>query len=162
MHLLDTGRSSGLYAVLHLHGFDNDNDLPALHYVSLADRDLHDDTRHGRFDSLTSFESSARSGSATDFLRRLLNTILPASDKGIALAAIAYTGVETMSLFQRLNADGITIVIVTHEPEIVRFARRILRFRDGRLIGDEVVEKPKDAEKILVEMPVEDTEHEIP
>ena len=55
------------------------------------------------------------------------------------------TGVEIMSLFRRLNREGITIVVVTHEPEIASFARRILRFRDGRLINDEVVERPKQA-----------------
>ena len=56
------------------------------------------------------------------------------------------TGVEIMSLFQRLNREGITIVVVTHEPEIASFSRRVLRFRDGRLINDEVVERPKQAE----------------
>ncbi len=66
------------------------------------------------------------------------------------------TGVEIMSLFQRLNLDGITIVLVTHELEIARFARRILRFRDGRLIGDGMVESPMDVEKLLAEMPVEE------
>lgn len=66
------------------------------------------------------------------------------------------TGVEIMSLFQRLNLDGITIVLVTHELEIARFARRILRFRDGRLIGDEMVESPMDVEKLLAEMPAEE------
>lgn len=66
------------------------------------------------------------------------------------------TGVEIMSLFQRLNLEGITIVLVTHELEIARFARRILRFRDGRLIGDEMVESPTDVGKLLAEMPVEE------
>ena len=66
------------------------------------------------------------------------------------------TGVEIMSLFQRLNLDGVTIVLVTHELEIARFARRILRFRDGRLIGDEMVESPMDVEKLLAEMPAEE------
>jgi putative ABC transport system ATP-binding protein len=66
------------------------------------------------------------------------------------------TGVEIMSLFQRLNLDGITIVLVTHELEIARFARRILRFRDGRLSGDEMVESPTDVEKLLAEMPAEE------
>jgi putative ABC transport system ATP-binding protein len=61
------------------------------------------------------------------------------------------TGVEIMSLFQRLNREGITIVIVTHEPEIASFANRILQFRDGRLINDEMVERPKQAEEILAE-----------
>lgn len=61
------------------------------------------------------------------------------------------TGIEIMSLFQRLNREGITIVIVTHEQEIAGFARRILRFRDGCLINDEIVERPKQAEKMLAE-----------
>jgi putative ABC transport system ATP-binding protein len=42
-------------------------------------------------------------------------------------------------------------VIVTHEPEIASFANRILQFRDGRLINDEMVERPKQAEEILAE-----------
>jgi len=47
------------------------------------------------------------------------------------------TGVEIMELFTRLNADGITIVVVTHDEEVARFARRVLTFRDGRMIADE-------------------------
>ncbi|MFH1487497.1 MAG: ABC transporter ATP-binding protein, partial [Pseudomonadota bacterium] len=47
------------------------------------------------------------------------------------------TGIEIMALFQKLNGKRITIVLVTHEQEIANFARRILRFRDGRLTGDE-------------------------
>jgi putative ABC transport system ATP-binding protein len=66
------------------------------------------------------------------------------------------TGVEIMSLFQQLNLDGITVVLVTHELEIARFARRILRFRDGRVMGDEMVESPTDLEKLLAELPVEE------
>ncbi|MFC1823541.1 ABC transporter ATP-binding protein [Thermodesulfobacteriota bacterium] len=66
------------------------------------------------------------------------------------------TGIEIMSVFQKLNRDRITIVLVTHEQEISRFASRILSFRDGRLIQDEVVENPKEADKILAEMPAED------
>ena len=65
------------------------------------------------------------------------------------------TGVEIMALFQKLNREGMTIVLVTHEPEIIRFAERILRFRDGCIVSDETVESPRDAEKMLAEMPVE-------
>jgi len=65
------------------------------------------------------------------------------------------TGIEIMALFQKLNREGMAIVVVTHEPEIVRFAKRILRFRDGCVISDEVVDSPSNAEKILAEMPVE-------
>ena len=47
------------------------------------------------------------------------------------------TGQEIMNLFQGLNDRGITVIVVTHEREVARFARRILEFRDGRLISDE-------------------------
>ena len=64
-----------------------------------------------------------------------------------------HTGVEIMAIFQRLNRDGITVVVVTHELEIASFAGRILRFRDGRLIGDESVTNPSIAEKMLAQWP---------
>jgi putative ABC transport system ATP-binding protein len=63
------------------------------------------------------------------------------------------TGIEIMALFQKLNRDGMTIVLVTHEPEIIRFGKRILRFRDGCIISDDKVESPSDAEKLLSEIP---------
>jgi len=50
------------------------------------------------------------------------------------------TGKEIMGLFARLNAEGITIVVVTHNEEVARYAKRILRFRDGKMIADEVRE----------------------
>jgi putative ABC transport system ATP-binding protein len=49
------------------------------------------------------------------------------------------TSVEIMQLFQRLNQEGITIVLVTHEPDVARFARRLLRFKDGKLVKSEPV-----------------------
>jgi len=48
------------------------------------------------------------------------------------------TGVEIMELFQALNAEGKTIVLVTHESEIADFAKRTLLFRDGELVSDEI------------------------
>ena len=51
------------------------------------------------------------------------------------------TGVEIMKLFQDLNRKGISIVLVTHEHEIARFAERILHFRDGKIVDAEVLEK---------------------
>lgn len=51
------------------------------------------------------------------------------------------TGVEIMTLLQRFNQKGMTIVLVTHEPEIARFSRRVLRFRDGRITHDDLTKK---------------------
>ena len=61
------------------------------------------------------------------------------------------TGLEIMSLFQDLNRRGITIVLVTHEDEIARFAERILRFRDGVIVDDEAVPARHDADALLRE-----------
>jgi putative ABC transport system ATP-binding protein len=49
----------------------------------------------------------------------------------------SHTSLEIMALFQSLNRQGMTVVIVTHEADVARFARRILRFRDGRVVSDE-------------------------
>jgi len=73
------------------------------------------------------------------------------------------TGLEIMALFQKLNQEGITIIVVTHEAEIARFARRIITFRDGRVVGDQNLTERIDAEKMLVETPLEpETENELP
>jgi putative ABC transport system ATP-binding protein len=55
------------------------------------------------------------------------------------------TSVEIMAILQALNRDGITILLVTHEEDIARYARRILRFRDGALVGDDPVPAPLEA-----------------
>ena len=50
------------------------------------------------------------------------------------------TSAEIMDLFDRLNAESnITVILVTHEPDIAARCRRVIRFRDGRLIEDETV-----------------------
>ncbi len=49
------------------------------------------------------------------------------------------TSNEIMGLFQRLNDDGITIIVVTHELEIANYAQRRIMFRDGRVIEDSLV-----------------------
>ena len=46
------------------------------------------------------------------------------------------TSVELMALFQELNRDGTTVVIVTHEPDIAAYANRLIRFLDGRVLFD--------------------------
>jgi putative ABC transport system ATP-binding protein len=48
--------------------------------------------------------------------------------------------VEIMTLFQRLNRSGITVLMVTHEPDIAQFAARKVIFRDGRILTDERVD----------------------
>ena len=47
------------------------------------------------------------------------------------------TSLEIMALLQQLNRQGMTVVLVTHEPDVARFARRILGFRDGKVVQDE-------------------------
>lgn len=55
------------------------------------------------------------------------------------------SSIEVMSIFQEVHAAGNTILIVTHEPEIAEYTRRVVRFRDGHIEGDEQVIKPKVA-----------------
>jgi len=52
------------------------------------------------------------------------------------------TSAEILRLFQELNAEGLTIVLVTHDPEVAGHARRIIRIRDGRIEGS-ALESPK-------------------
>jgi putative ABC transport system ATP-binding protein len=61
------------------------------------------------------------------------------------------TSLELMALFQELNAAGITLVLVTHEPDIAAFAKRVLVFRDGRLVEDRQVDAPRRATEMLAE-----------
>jgi len=55
------------------------------------------------------------------------------------------TSMEVMALFQTLNAQGITIVLVTHEPDIAVYAKRIVEVRDGRIRRDEPVKSRRSA-----------------
>jgi putative ABC transport system ATP-binding protein len=61
------------------------------------------------------------------------------------------TAAEVMSIFQDLNRQGITIVLVTHEPEVARFARRAVLFRDGRVVDDRPVGEASEAGASLQE-----------
>jgi putative ABC transport system ATP-binding protein len=49
----------------------------------------------------------------------------------------ARTGAEMIALFERLNADGTTIVVVTHDEDLASAARRVIHMRDGEIVGDE-------------------------
>jgi len=66
------------------------------------------------------------------------------------------TSVEVLALLQGLNRAGLTIVLVTHEPDIATYASRHLIFRDGRLRADERVPAPIDAAAALASLPRED------
>jgi len=68
------------------------------------------------------------------------------------------TSVEVLALLQRLNRDGLTIILVTHEPDIAAYASRSLTFRDGRLRSDEHAARPRDAAATLAELPAEEEE----
>lgn len=59
------------------------------------------------------------------------------------------TSVEVMSVFQDLNEQGKTIILVTHEHDIAEFAKRTIILRDGHVIRDEHVEKRRNAKKVL-------------
>jgi len=62
----------------------------------------------------------------------------------------SHTGLEIMALLQELNRQGMTVVLVTHESDIARFATRVLRFLDGRIVADER-RAPADAARLLRE-----------
>jgi putative ABC transport system ATP-binding protein len=64
------------------------------------------------------------------------------------------TSLEIMGLLQELNRGGMTVVLVTHEPDVARFARRVLRFRDGHLVEDHANDNPDDALAMLRADPV--------
>jgi len=63
------------------------------------------------------------------------------------------TSLEILALFQNLNRQGMTVIVVTHENDVARFARRILRFLDGRIVSDEA-NAPLDAAAVLAREPV--------
>jgi putative ABC transport system ATP-binding protein len=64
------------------------------------------------------------------------------------------TSVEVMGIFQRLNREsGLTVVLVTHEPDIAQYASRVVVVRDGRITRDDQVRDRRDAEVELEAMP---------
>ena len=63
------------------------------------------------------------------------------------------TSVEVMDVFRQLNEQGITIILVTHEPDIAQFAKRQIVFRDGKIRSDRLNDNPKLASEVLRDMP---------
>jgi putative ABC transport system ATP-binding protein len=66
------------------------------------------------------------------------------------------TSVEIMEVFQDLNDKGLTIAMVTHEPDIAQFAKRVVVFRDGRIRKDEPVANRVRARDVLPTLPALD------
>jgi putative ABC transport system ATP-binding protein len=59
------------------------------------------------------------------------------------------TSVEVMGIFQELNEQGLTVVLVTHEPDIAEHARRIVTFKDGLLLSDQPLSRRRLAREEL-------------
>ncbi|HOI14809.1 MAG TPA: ABC transporter ATP-binding protein [Geobacteraceae bacterium] len=110
--------------------------LSALALVGLADRAGH-----------TSKQLSGGQQQRVAIARALVNepAIILADEPTGNLDSI--TSVEIMAIFQKLNRQGSTIIMVTHEPEIAAFTKRNVVFRDGRIISDTPVARQADAEQ---------------
>jgi putative ABC transport system ATP-binding protein len=67
------------------------------------------------------------------------------------------TSVEIMALFQDLNEQNITIILVTHEPDIACYAKRIVEVRDGLLRRDELVPNRRSAADDLRNLKIDST-----
>jgi putative ABC transport system ATP-binding protein len=62
------------------------------------------------------------------------------------------TSIEIMAIFQRLNREqDISIIVVTHEPDIAQYGQRIITFKDGRIVSDQPVRDRRNAERGLHE-----------
>ncbi|WP_197490746.1 ABC transporter ATP-binding protein [Brevibacillus sp. SKDU10] len=62
------------------------------------------------------------------------------------------TSQEIMGIFQRLNNEGKTVILVTHEPDIAEYAKRVIHFRDGQIVANEVIQDRRiaNSEEVVV------------
>jgi putative ABC transport system ATP-binding protein len=124
--------------------------MRALEWVGLAGRELHHPN-----------QLSGGQQQRVAIARSLINDpqIILADEPTGALDS--RTSVEIMALFQKLNRDsGMSIIVVTHEPDIASYSNRIIRFKDGHLVSDESVAQPRDAQLELETLPAEEPEPE--
>jgi len=70
------------------------------------------------------------------------------------------TSIEIMGIFQSLNESGITIILITHEKDIASYTKRNIAFRDGKIVKDEKLPNPRNAEEELAALPEEEEEDE--
>ncbi len=117
----------------------------ALTRVGLADRFHH-----------TPLQLSGGQQQRVAIARALVNnpSILLADEPTGALDS--RTSLDIMALFQQLNRDGMTVLVVTHEQDVADFAKRVVRFRDGRVISD-ITQQPRDAATALAEFDLTQT-----
>jgi len=66
------------------------------------------------------------------------------------------TSYEIMAMMQELNAQGKTIVFVTHEPDIAAFSTRTITLKDGKIVKDSINENKRSAKAMLEALPVSD------
>ena len=66
----------------------------------------------------------------------------------------SHTGIEIMAILQKLNEDGITIVLVTHELAIAHYCRRIIQLHDGHIISDTSIPHPVQAREQLAHLSI--------
>jgi ABC-type lipoprotein export system ATPase subunit len=63
------------------------------------------------------------------------------------------SGLEVLAIFQELNREGKTVILVTHDAAVAEMAHRIVEIVDGRIVGDKLVEGSKDARELLTSLP---------
>jgi putative ABC transport system ATP-binding protein len=122
--------------------------VAALHAVGLAGREAHHPS-----------QLSGGQQQRVAIARALVNDprIILADEPTGALDS--RTSVEIMSIFQRLNREaGITMIVVTHEPDIASYANRNIHFRDGRIQKDVRIAGPRNAAEQLRTLPAEEEE----